>query len=123
MAVVADYCRSMRRTGLGYAALAVSITVVFAPRPTGSDPTPVDVHSESLFSRVLAPTIDRMDVRERNVARTVVQAAPLWLSLLVAIVALPRLLALFSLEPSRSVRLRARTTLSHGCRAPPAASL
>ena len=108
----------MRKNGLGYFALAVSIAVVFAPRPATSGPSP-SAESGSLFSRVLAPTVDTVDVRERNVARVIAQAAPLWLSLLVGAVIVPRLLVLFSLPPTRPRRQRDRNIASHGCRAPP----
>ena len=109
----------MRRKGLGYVALAVSTVFVFAPRPAGDGSSSAGAESESLFSRVLAPTVDTVDVRERNTARVLAQTAPLWLALLVALVFLPRLLAFFSLPTARPRRLRDRSTSSHGCRAPP----
>ena len=108
----------MRRKGLGYFALAVSIAVVFAPRPAASGPSH-SAENGSLFSRVLAPTVDSVDVRERNVARAVAQAAPLWLSLLVGAVIVPRLLVLFSMPATRPRRRHDRSVVSHGCRAPP----
>ena len=113
----------MRRNGLGYGALAVSIVFVFAPRPAGGSSSLVGAENESLFSRVLAPTVDTVDVRERNAARAVAQTAPLWLVLSVAFVALPRLLALFSLPARRPRRPRDRGDSSHACRAPPVTSV
>ena len=112
----------MRRKVLGYAALAIAIALVFAPRPTGRD----DITSSeygSLFSRVLAPTVDDVDVRERNVTRATTETAPLWLALFVVLLAYrsPKLLYLL-LEP-RPSRLRRDPVAGRGCRAPPAPSV
>jgi hypothetical protein len=111
----------MRKAGLGYIAVALALVVVFAPRPWGAD----DASGKGgdgglLISRALAPTIDAVDVREQESARSTRAAAPtLWMVCLLAIIVggLHRK-AFFLIDPPSRRRLVVGAG-TRGCRAPP----
>ncbi len=71
----------MRRPGLVVVALAVSIAIVFTPHPLSSDARiPRDVNRSLLVGRILAPSIDVVEVRGQDAVRVIRDSAPrLWL--------------------------------------------
>lgn len=111
----------MRRAAFGYVALALALVVVFAPPPSGADGAPREGGAGGkLIGRALAPTIDTVDVREQDTARSVRDSVPLlWMVCLLALsLASPRRRTATPTDPSfRSSPFAA--SKGRGCRAPP----
>ena len=112
---------SMRRAGLGYAALALALVVVFAPRPWGSeDSLRTSGESGILISRALAPTIDAASIRERDSGRAMRDpVTALWIVCLLAVAVGAQRWRAFALIDPPSRRWLDAGVAIRGCRAPP----
>lgn len=111
---------SMRRAGFGYAALALALVVVFAPRPWSEDSLRTGGESGLLISRALAPTIDAVNIPERDSGRAMRDpVTALWIVCLLAVAVGAQRWRAFALIDPPSRRWLDTAVAIRGCRAPP----